>query len=297
MDIRAKAVDFLAGILRPGRATDGFAAFLSCLLNIAGPRRNVAAQNLSVVLPDASPEKIKRLLNETYNHLVWVAIEFIMLQRDPRQALDWVTAENAELLDDLNGKGAILVTGHVGNWELLAAWLAQRGHKLTAIIRESDDSAERGLIERMRTHCGVKCMSKTTAMMSVVSLLKRGEFLGILPDQHGGAHGLRVPFFGIETSTSQGPAFFAYLTGKPIIMVFSHRISPCRHKVRVAPPIEWKKLNTREETIIDITRRINIELERIILDAPGQWLAQHRRFREHNFAACREAAKKPHLSA
>jgi KDO2-lipid IV(A) lauroyltransferase len=274
------AVNILSHLLRPGRFAGCFAVALSFLLKLAGPRRGVAAQNLGFVLPDEPPEKIKRLVNETYDHLVWVALECIMLQRDPAQVLDWVEPENASLLDGLVGEGAILLTSHVGNWEIVAAWLAQRGYKVTAIVRESKDDSERSLVEDMRRRVGVRCIAKTASMKGVASILKRGEFLGILPDQHdGGSGSVKVPLFGIDVQTAQGPAAFAYLTGKPIIPIFSRRLSPCRHKIRFAPPIEWEKLATRDETIMDVTRRVNEAVERIILESPGQWLAQHRRFR------------------
>jgi KDO2-lipid IV(A) lauroyltransferase len=240
----------------------------------------VASQNLRFVLPDESPEGIKRLVGKTYDHLVWVALEFIMLQRDPKQVLDWVEVENASLLDSLVGEGAILLTSHVGNWEIVAAWLAQMGYRVTAIVRESRDVAERGLIYGMRQRVGVRCMAKTASMKGAISILRRGEFLGILPDQHDGGPGsVRVPLFGVEVSTPQGPGAFAYLTGRPLIPIFSRRLSPCRHLIRIAPPIGWEKLATREETILDITRRVNGAVELMIKEAPGQWLAQHRRFR------------------
>jgi KDO2-lipid IV(A) lauroyltransferase len=235
---------------------------------------------LGIALPEASSEEIERLVNETYSHLIWVGVEFLALGRDPSQVLDWVEASGEDILDRFAGRGAILITGHVGNWEITAAWLAQRGYKVTAIVREPDDSGERGLIEEMRTSAGVRCLPKGASMMNAVSILKSGEFLGILPDQHGGAGGIMTPFFGVNTSTSQGPAVFAYLTGRPLIPIFSHRISPFRHSVRIAPPIAWEKQATRDETILHITKLINESVENMIKEAPGQWLAQHRRFRE-----------------
>lgn len=250
------------------------------LLRLAGPRRATARKNLNIVLPGASKEEIERLVNETYAHLVWVGVEFLALRRDPAQVLDWVEASGDEILDSFAGKGAILITGHVGNWEITAAWLAQRGYNVTAIVREPDDIGERGLIEEMRTHAGVRCLPRSASMTNAVSILKRGEFLGILPDQHGGGEGIMAPFFGVMTSTSQGPAVFAYLTGRPLIPIFSHRISPFHHRVRIAPPISWEKGATRDETILHITKLINASLENMIKEAPGQWLAQHRRFRE-----------------
>ena len=148
-------------------------------------------------------------------------------------------------------------------------------------VRESDDRDERGLIADMRTRLGVMSMSKRAPMTRAVSLLKRGEFLGILPDQHGGNEGIPVPFFGLETSTSPGPAVFAHHTGAPLVPIFSHRIAPCRHRIRIAPPVEWQKLSNRDDTIRAVTRKINEVVEQMVHEAPDQWLAQHKRFKEY----------------
>ncbi|MDR0617110.1 MAG: lysophospholipid acyltransferase family protein [Synergistaceae bacterium] len=267
-------------LLRPGAGALLLAGTLSAALKAAGPRRAVAVKNLSIALPEAPPEKIKRLVNETYSHMVWVAEEFLILQRDPAQVLEWVAADGADILSRYAKGGAILITGHVGNWEITAAWIAQSGYRVTAIVREPDDSEDRGLIGSMRRRAGVMCLPKSATMKSAISILKKGEFLGILPDQHGGDEGIMAPFFGIETPTSRGPAFFAYTSGCPLIPIFSRRVAPFRHEIRIAPPIAWEKRATRDETLFGITKLVNESIERMILEAPGQWLAQHRRFRE-----------------
>ena len=279
MNWKSALVGALARFLRPGLRAQCTALPLSLLLRAAAPRRSVALQNLAIALPELSESERRELLSGTYNHMVWTAVEFIMLQRNPRLVLDWVETEGAELLG--SPQGAILLTGHVGNWELTAAWIAQSGHRVTAIVRESDDPSERGLINDMRSRVGVLTMSKNAPMTRAISLLRRGELLGILPDQHGGRDGIEVPFFGIKTSTSPGAAVFAYLTKLPLIPIYSRRLSPCRHRIRFGPVIEWEKLSTRDETIADITSKINRAVEQMVLEAPGQWLAQHKRFKGH----------------
>lgn len=277
MSWKAAAAHAFARILRPGPIASGAAAVLSTLLKLSRVRRSVALRNLRIAFPSRSDGELREMLARSYEHLVWTGVEFLALQRDPAQVLDWVEAENEEGLDV---DGAILLTGHVGNWELTAAWIAQSGRKLTAIVRESDDEGEKDLIDGMRERCGVACMPKTAPMRRCVSLLRRGELLGILPDQHGGPTGICVPFFGVSTATSTGPAVFAHLTKKPLIPVFTRRISPFRHAIRIGEPIEWTERATREETIYDITKRVNEAVEQMVREAPGQWLAQHRRFRE-----------------
>jgi KDO2-lipid IV(A) lauroyltransferase len=206
-------------------------------------------------------------------------VEFTILQSDPSQSLKWVEAENAEFLDD--SVGGIILGCHVGNWELMASWVAQSGHKISAIVRESKDQGERGIIAGMRASSGLNCIPKTASMTKALGVLKRNEFLAIMPDQHGGGEGIASVLFGLETRTSQGLAVFAYLTKKPIIPVYTRRTAPFRHKLRFGTPLVWEDKGDRDETIRGITKAVNAEVEKIILEAPDQWLAQHRRFREH----------------
>jgi KDO2-lipid IV(A) lauroyltransferase len=207
-----------------------------------------------------------------------MGIEFTVLQRNPQEVLGWMDVKNPEALDR---DGGILIACHVGNWELAVAWAAQSGRKVTAIVRESPDLSERGVIAEMRMNAGVSFISKTAPMTQALGVLKRNEFLAIMPDQNGGGEGLKAPLFGLETSTPRGAAVFAYLTKKPLIPVYTHRVAPFKHVMRLGEPIAWKRVGSRDKTILAITGAVNLEVERIIREAPGQWLAQHRRFREH----------------
>jgi KDO2-lipid IV(A) lauroyltransferase len=277
LSVKSAAIKILTGAARLKPVAWALSGLFRGLLRVVPIRRAVAARNLEIALPDRTPAERKKILRQTYDHMVWMGIEFAALQSDPSQALRWMSVANPEALDD--SVGGILLACHVGNWELAAAWTAQSGHKLTAIVRESNDEGERGMIEEMRTRTGVRCLPKTAPMTRALSVLKRNEFLAIMPDQHGKGDAPYCPLFGVSTRTSQGPAVFAYLTDKPLVPVYTRRLAPFRHEMRFGEPIRWERRATRDETISDITLAINREIERIIRNAPGQWLAQHRRFR------------------
>jgi KDO2-lipid IV(A) lauroyltransferase len=277
MSFKASAIKFLARVATR-RTAPAIFAFFRGLLRLVPVRRGVAARNLEIAMPGATREERRAALLGTYDSLVWTGIEFAALQRDPRAALEWVDMEDDS---PLGPGGGILLACHVGNWELAAAWVAQSGRKISAIVRESPDDGERGIIEGMRARAGVECIPKTAPMTRAIGVLKRNEFLAIMPDQHGGNGGVKVPLFGIETSTPTGAAVFAYLAKKPIIPAYIRRVAPFKHKMRFGPPLEWRPARNRDETIIEITRQVNRAVEGIIKEAPDQWLAQHRRFREY----------------
>ena len=90
-----------------------------------------------------------------------------------------------------------------------------------------------------------------------------------------------MPFFGQTTSTVTGPGAFSYLTGAPLIPVYFKRIEPFKFKIIARKPIEKApKGMKREEAIMYLTKRVNEEYEAMIRENAGQWLWQHRRFRE-----------------
>jgi KDO2-lipid IV(A) lauroyltransferase len=279
MSFKASAIRFLMKIVRPGASAACLALFFKGLFRLIPIRKQTAARNLEIALPDKTPREREAILWKTYDHLIWMGIEFAALQRDPRLALEWVDFENESALDD--SKGGILLASHVGNWELCGSRIAQGGHDVTAIVRESGDDEERGVIAEMRARAGWKFLSHKGPMTRALAVLKKNAFLAIMPDQYGGRAGIAAPFFGLATSTPQGPAVFAYLTKKPIIPVYIRRIRPFKHVMRVGEPIKWKDSGDRDQTIYEITAAINREVEQMVREAPDQWLAQHKRFKEH----------------
>ena len=283
MNFKKSLITAISHTLSPGWRSVIFHRPLAFLLRLAAPRKKVALRNYGIAFPGMAKSEAQRYLNESYDHMVWTAIEAFCLSKRPSDVLGWMrVAEGGGILEEAYraGKGAIVLTGHVGNWEILASWSAQMGYPITAIVRQPAKSGEKEIAEELRHSIGVKTLSKDAPMNRAVSLLRKGEFIGILPDQYGGPGGIQAPFFGVMTSTAPGAAIFAYLTKVPLIPVGSRRISPFKHEIYVKPPIKWEKDADRDTTIYNITKAVNESMEEMVRMAPGQWLVQHRRFRE-----------------
>lgn len=256
--------------------------FLQAGLACVRPRQKVALANLSLAYPDSDPPYRRRILGEVYRHLAWMTAEFLALQRDPSQSLSWIThceGEDRLRLPLERGQGVIVLTAHLGNWELLAAWLCQRGYPLTAIVRDPDDRDYRETIADFRSRVGLKTLPKQANMKAAVDLLRKGGFLGILSDQAAGrTEGLPVPFMGYQAYTFAGAASLAILTGCPIVPVFSFREAPFRHRVAVHAPLPFPEIGDRRERILELTRRCNQAIEDAVRSCPSQWLWLHRRW-------------------
>jgi KDO2-lipid IV(A) lauroyltransferase len=279
---RAAVLDCIRKWIRPGWRAAAVASFFSCGLRIIRPRRKVALDNLRLAFPDSDESWRKETVTKCYQHISWMVAEYLSLVSDPSRVHSWIVeTEGKEILDELrdSGRGAIILTGHVGNWELLAGWLAQSGYPLTAVVRNPDDPNLSELIETYRAALGVGTIEKHFIMKDAVRLAKKGGFLGLLPDQAWHSSGVRGPFFGRMCYTAGGPAAIAHLAGVPVVPVVSYRLAPFRHRVVISPPLPMAEGTDRNSAIHENTLRMNRSIEEMIRPFPEQWLWLHRRWK------------------
>lgn len=266
---------FLSSGLR-GR---GAAALIGGLASLAGPRRDVALQNLARAFPDRDASWRKAQMRRIYHHLALGLVECQVIQKDPTQVLGWI--ESVSGLDHLDraldqGRGVVMLTGHIGNWELLGAWLCQKGYPMYAVVQRNEDPETEALIEESRRRIGLKTLSKSFGLRGVVKALRQGAVVGLLADQHGGE--LTVDFMGHPARTFTGPAVFSLLAGAPIVPVVSFRRAPFRHEVVALPPLALPR-GDRDAQIEALTVEVNELLEGLVRRHPEQWLWLHRRWR------------------
>ena len=258
------------------------AAFFSGGLRCIRPRKKEALDNLLQAYPASDEEWRRETVRKCYIHLSWMVAEYLSLVSRPREVLSWVvSAEGKEILDGLksSGRGCVILAGHVGNWELLAAWLAQSGYPLTAVVRNPDDPGLAGLIEDYRRRAGVGTFEKHFVMKEAVRFAKRGGFLGLLPDQAWNSSGIRGAFFGRTCFTAAGPAAMAHLAEVPVVPVVSYRIAPFRHRVVISPPLLLRTEGNRGDILQENTFMMNEAIEKMIRVCPEQWLWFHRRWK------------------
>lgn len=283
MSIQTRILEGLCSFTSIGWRASLVSRALSIILDIAGPRRAVALDNISVLYPEKDLAWRKEFLKKVYDYLAWSVAEYMSLMDEPETVLEWVTeVSGEEYLQELrdSGRGAIILTGHIGNWEILAAWLCARGYPLQAITRDPNNAAVAEITNRCRTRIGLVSIPKDK-VLSAAKAARRGKFVGVLADQDGGRSGLKLPFWGKQCSTVTGPAVLSLTAGVPVIPVFSYRLRPFEHKVVIRPPLAMSLGSglSREERIREITLMCNREIEKGIISFPHQWLWLHRRWR------------------
>jgi KDO2-lipid IV(A) lauroyltransferase len=279
--MKTAALKGLARFAGPGTGGRILSSLVGAVVRTVHPRKDVALENLSRVFPDSEARWREALLKRHYGHLAMSVVEFLALSRDPGQALSWVGAvEGEENLEYLRGteRGAVILTGHLGNWELLSAWLCGKEVPLAAVVQRNQDPELEAFIEGTRKRAGLETISKSFGMRGAVKALRQGKVLGLLMDQHGGD--LTVPFFGCPARTFGGGAAFARLGGVPVVPVFAYREGLFRHRIVIRPPLALPEGLETSEYIRTVTLRCNSILEEAILRCPEQWLWLHRRWRQ-----------------
>ncbi len=193
-----------------------------------------------------------------------------------REYLEAILADSRQ-----SGRGVVLATAHVGNWELMCHYLPITFHtKLTVIGRDSGNVIIDGLVHDLRQKGGNDFIPKSGGTKGMLQTLRKGGVLGTLIDQAvlGDPGGAMLPFLGRNANTNLGPVRLARKTGAALSMVLFRRQGPHNY-MKVFPAIEARTDLEPEEAILADARQLNDWLSRYIQDYPEQWMWGHRRWK------------------
>jgi Kdo2-lipid IVA lauroyltransferase/acyltransferase len=256
-----------------------------------GRRRRTVLDNLAAAFPELAPAPRRRLARASWQHLGVMSMELARVLASPLDAtLRTMTFDGLEHLETAmkeHGR-ALMLTAHLGNWELLAACHRLTDYGLSIVVRSLDAAPLDALASELRRKTGVELIDKRGALRPVLDALRRGRLVGILMDQNAARHeSVFVPFFGRTASTSKSMALLALRTRTPVVPVFTYREGRGRHRVVVEPALPWPAAKETEAAIVELTTRCNEAIERAIRRSPEQWLWSHRRWRTRPAAEAR----------
>ena len=249
--------------------------------------RQVIEKNLELALQleAGSPASIA-LQSEISQNLGHNLCELFLLQNRSYQRLLLqnlqITGQHhlTEILK--NNSGAIIVGAHFGNWEL-AGFLASIIQKpITGVVKPIKGKPRLyAAIEKARQEIGLRPIDKLGSAGTLVRILKKGGFVGLLADQRARRrYRIWSPFFGHQVATIPSPAVLSRLSGSPILPAFVTRIRPLHHRITIEKPIVVPKTGDNREVIAEYTDRVNEIIEKQIRRNPALWFWPHDRWRK-----------------
>ena len=248
-----------------------------------GIRKHVVERQIAAAFPELSQAKVIEIARETYRHLGRSSIETALLDSIGADAFQRLveTVEGWDLLEDAmaSGKGVVLVSGHVGNWELGGAYIAARGIPLDAIARGMANPLFDEWLNRTREQMGMKIVHDSEAVRRTPRSLRAGRAVGFVADQ--GVLGLAstfVPFFGRPAKTPRGAAVFALRFEVPVLFVVALRKPNGRYRL-VIEPVEIAATGDKDRDVDAIVARYTEILEKWVRVAPAQYFWHHRRWK------------------
>jgi KDO2-lipid IV(A) lauroyltransferase len=242
---------------------------------IAARQRRRALQQMQESLGislEAAEQKINNLfikLGQTFLEMLYMPV------LTPETMHQYVTIENRHYLAEAvdQGRGVVLLTAHIGNWEWLGAFLAMGGFPLAAVIKRQPNDQHTRILNEYRQLAGIEIFARgTTELVSAARALKRGKVLGFLADQDAGVNGLFIDFLGRMASTPTGPTLFAKKFNAPVVPAFIVRKPEGGHKVILLEPFYYEDTGNEEEDTYNMTTKMTKIIEHTIQQYPDEWL-------------------------
>ncbi len=246
-------------------------------------RRRVVDANLALAFPEADRRWRARVARGCFRHLGREAAALFRLgSRSPQWVRDATEVEGLEALRDAlaEGRGVVVVTGHLGSWEMGGAALTTRGIALEPVALVQANPLFDRELTATRERFGLRLILRGHAPKEVMRSLRRGRAPALVADQNARHASVFIDFFGVPAATFRGPALFALRSGAPLFHAVCLRTSrhPQRYRL-VLEEVAIEATGDLEHDVGVVTKAHVALLERWIRRAPDQYFWQHKRWK------------------
>jgi len=278
-----RAFAWLLGLMSWRVATNLAGSIGTLFYSPLGIRRRVAEKQIAAAFPELSSREVERVARESYRHLARVAAETLLFSRldgagilshmSGIDGLEHFERQRAE------GKGAIVLTGHVGNWEIGGAATAASGIPIDVVVRLMGNPLFDEYLTSARHNLGMTVVRDRDAVRHTARALREGHVVAFLIDQSG-LHiaSSFVNFFGRPAKTPRGPAVLAIRLGAPVFFGVSLRQPDGRYHLHVRELVTERTGDT-DRDVEAILNAYSRTLEYFVRAAPEQYFWQHRRWK------------------
>lgn len=251
-----------------------------------GHRRLIAVgrRNLELAFPDKPAVERDAILRRLYRHLGRQMAEFCLFPRWQQAELDRLMRTvglEHYLAARAKGRGVLVLTAHLGAWELSSFGHSLAGYPMKFVIRPLDNEPLNSLVNAYRGQHGNQPIAKGDFARGLLQAMAQNETVGILLDQNTWPpQGVFVPFFGRAACTAVGPAKIAGRTGAAVVPGFTvWEEAEQRYVLRFEPELELQRSGDEDADVTVNTARFTAVIERWVRRYPDQWLWVHRRWK------------------
>jgi KDO2-lipid IV(A) lauroyltransferase len=278
-------------VARPlGRLPRGLARWLSGVLassiyRLHGRLRRVGERNLELAFPGLlTKSRRAELLRGVFRHLGWQLVEFCRMNRyTVENCRDWLRTEGLDhyLAAKARGKGVLVVTGHLGAWEISGFYLSMMGHTMSVVIRSLDNQLLDEFVNANRCRYGNRMLPKNDFARGLLNAMRSGETVAILMDTNmTPPQGEFVEFFGRQACTATGLARIALKTGAAVLPGFMlWEKAEHRYVLHFGPELVFARTGDAQADFVAATQQCTSAIEAWIRRYPDQWLWIHRRWK------------------
>lgn len=270
---------------RVARALGAGVATLACLT--LSRLRRVGKRNLQLAFPERSELEREGILRAEYRHLGYLLAEFCLMSHYTRESTShFVRYDGLDRLlqakqSSAQSRGALILTGHLGAWELSSFYHSLMGHPMGMVIRRLDNPLVDAMVNRIRCMHGNRVIHKDDFARGLLDAMRSGETVGILMDTNmTPPQGVFVPFFGVPACTASGLARIARKTGAAVLPGFLlWEAAERRYVLHFGEELTLQCTDDAEADILANTALFNRVLESYIRRYADQWLWLHRRWK------------------
>jgi len=272
------------GALPRGMARAVGAGIGALAFRFLGRLRRVGLRNLELAYPEWTADQRTATLRKVYRNLGWLLAEFCLMSGYTRDlASDFIEYDGLEhyLAARERGKGVLVLTGHLGAWELSSFYHSLVGFPMGLVIRRLDNPLVDEFVNRIRCLHGNRVIHKDDFARGLISAMRAGETVGILMDTNmTPPQGSFVPFFGVQACTASGMARVALKTDAAVLPGFLlWDEAKKKYVLRFGAQIQLVRTGDLAADVLANTAKFAATTERYIRANPEQWLWMHRRWK------------------
>jgi len=279
----ALLVRFIGLLPRP--MAHGAGIMIGGLVYYLHPRlRRVGRRNLEIALPEKTGAERRKILRGVYVSLGRLLGESCLFPRYTRENAAAIAVyqgfENFEAAEQ-RGKGVLLLTAHLGGWEVGSFFHALQGHPMHIVVRPLDNPYVDALVARYRGLHGNSMIAKQEFARGLIAAMRRNETVGILMDTNmTPPQGVFVDFFGIPACAASGLARIALHTGATVVPAFTVWDAVLRkYRVEFDRPVDLVRTGNDDADAVANTAKFTAVIESYVRRYPEQWLWVHRRWK------------------